>query len=81
MNIANTVLIEIGKGEGLQMVEASLPQLPVDPHLHNGCHRAGDIVHHGSKNDGKQIADHKGSDGIKHTFSNKMIQRIALKQR
>ena len=65
VDIAHAVLIKIGKAQGLQVIEACLPQLPVHPHFDDGSQGAGNIVGARSHQNGQKIGNQKGRQGIK----------------
>ena len=81
MDIAHAVLIEITEGKGLEMIEGSGAQIPVNGNLRGHGSPAGDIIHDGGKQNGADIQNNIPGKRIHRIAGNKMIQGIALEQR
>ena len=80
MNVAYAVLIKIREGQGLQMVKAQLPQLPIGAHFDDDSQCAGNVVGHSRNQNGQQVKHHEDRNGIEYAQPYIMIQGISLKQ-
>ena len=80
MDVAHAVLIEIGKGQGLQVVKAPLAKFPGGTHLNDDCQGAGNVVGACGYQNGQHIQHQEDTNGIKSPQPYIVIQGIALKQ-
>ena len=81
MDPAHAVLIIIGKGQRLQVVERFGAQVPVDGNL--GFHRsvAGDEVDAGSEQNQEDINYNEPGQGIQGIARDEMVERVTLQHR
>ena len=80
MDIADTVLVKIGKGQRLQVVEGRVAQVPVHGDLSGHGALAGDESSAARGHDRQDIDDNKQGQGIGGAAGDEMVQGIALKE-
>ena len=80
MNIADAVLIEIGKRQRLQMVEANPLEVAPDIHFRLAGGKCGDAVRRRLDNHDQNIKRHKRAKPRERPVRNKMVDGILLEQ-
>ena len=80
VDVAHAVLVVVGEGQGLQMVEGRVAQVPVHPHLDVHAVHGGDVVEHRAAADEREIEDHEPHDGVQGPLADEVVQGIALEE-
>ena len=80
VNIADAVLIEIGKRQRLQMVEANPLEVAPDIHFRLAGGKRGDAVRRRLDNHDQNIKRHKRAEPRERPVRNKMVDGILLEQ-
>ena len=81
MNVADIILVKIGEGQRLQMIERGIPQVPVYRHLDLAALICADEIVDHLKNQNHRIGRCKRKDALQRLLCHKMIQCIAVEQR
>ena len=81
VDIAHAVLVEIGKRQRLQVAEGSVPQIPVDAHLHRSRVDHRPVVDDGLESQHSQIQRDEPRQALQGPFRNVVVQHVAAEKR
>ena len=81
VDIAYGILIVVGKGQGLQVAEGRIPQVPVDRHLHPAAGKGAVVVDGGLEHDHGQIEGNEEADPLHGPLPYVVIQGITVEER
>ena len=80
VDVTHAVLVVVGEGQGLQMGEGGVAQVPVHPHLDLHAVHGGDVVEQRAAADQREIEDHEEHDGVQGPLADEVVQGIALEE-
>ena len=81
VDIADAVLIEVGKGQRLQVVKADSLEVAPDIHFRLACGEGRDAVCRRLNDHDKNIECEKAAEARERFVCNKVVDRVLLKQR
>ena len=81
MNVAYAVLIEIGEGKGLQMIEAPLLQVTAYAHFHTLCRIERQNREKHLSAEGQTVKNGEQRNGVKHLRNYVVVDGVPLEKR
>ena len=78
---AHTVLVKIGKGEGLQVGEGGVAQIFINADFDGHALVGRRVIQEGCRDDHRKIYNNKDGQSVQRTAAHKMIEGISLKDR